>query len=223
MFKSIKEERLERLKIRKFFNQKYNIELIKFLKEEVKHKDEIVKTINFINKVNFVHPSLNSSEYKTHPLRVAKIVYQINKDVDFNILNVALLHNIFEISEVTEEELLKKYNDDVLGSLKRLKINRLLENNIQYKEEYYYGISKDRLAAIIKTIDKFDNLFLLCLNNNDKIRTLYLDEVERFVYPLVEEYIPSLFGYYKELVKNCHQIGFLDKERSIKLYNEDYS
>ncbi|MFA6192478.1 MAG: pseudaminic acid cytidylyltransferase [Sulfurimonas sp.] len=221
---SIKEERLNRLRVRKFFNEKYNIELAEFLKDSVENKEEVIKTIDFINEIEFIHPGLNSLEYIVHPLRVAKIIYQINHDVAIDTLVIALLHNIFEVSEVTEKDFLLLYNYNVLNALKALKVNRMLEKNLEYKEEYYRNImSKDKGVAIVKAIDKLDNLFLLCLNPSDEIRESYLKEIEAFIYPIVEKYIPTLLEYYKNLVKDCREIGFLDKDKSMKLYNEDYS
>jgi (p)ppGpp synthase/HD superfamily hydrolase len=224
MFKDIKQERETRLIVRKYFDEKYNIELAEFLKNSVKNKKEIVKTIDFINNITFTHPGLNSLEYIVHPLRIAKIIYQLENKVDIETLTIALLHNIFEVSEITDEDFLLSYNNDMMSALKTLKVNRLLENNLEYKKEYYKAItSYSKGVAIVKAIDKFDNLFLLCLNANNEIRESYLQEVERFIYPIVEKYIPTLLAYYKELVKDCREVGFLDKHQSIKIYNEDYS
>lgn len=224
MFKSIEEERLQRLITRKKFNKKYNNELIEFLKNNIKEKEKIVKTINFINNIKFTHPGLASSEYIVHPLRVAAMLYQIDNDIDIDTLTIALLHNIFEVSEVTEKDFLLTFDNNLMNALKILKVDRSLENNLNYKKEYYSNImSHSKGLAMVKAIDKFDNLFLLCLNSNDKVRIAYLKEIESFIYPIVEKYIPTLFEYYKDLVKNCREIGFLDKNKSIILYNEDYS
>ena len=223
MFKTIREERLNRLKVRKFFNEKYNIELVEFLKNNVHDKVEIIKTVDFINNIEFIHPGLNSLEYIVHPLRIATIIYQLNNNIDIDTLNIALLHNIFEVSEITDKDFLLRYDSKIMSSLKVLKVNRLLEKDSQYKKDYYKDIYKDKRTAIVKAIDKFDNLFLLCLNNNEEIRTWYLDEVEEFIYPIVEKYIPTLFEYYKELVEDCRKFGFLDSEKSMKLYSENYS
>lgn len=224
MFKSIKQERETRLIVRKHFDEKYNIELAEFLKNSVKNKKEIIKTIDFINNITFTHAGLNSLEYIVHPLRVAKIIYQLDNKVDIDTLTIALLHNIFEVSEITDEDFLLSYNNDMMSALKRLKVNRLLENDLKYKKEYYKVIvSHSKGVAIVKAIDKFDNLFLLCLNANNEIRESYLQEVENFIYPIVEKYMPTLLEYYKELVKDCREIGFLNKHKSIKVYNQDYS
>lgn len=224
MFKSIKEERLQRLIARKKFNEKYNNELIEFLKNNIKQKEKIIKAINFIDKIKFTHLGLKSSEYVIHPLRVAAMIYQIDNDIDIDTLIIALLHNIFEVSEVTEKDFLLTFDNNLMDALKILKVNRSLENNLTYKKEYYNNIvSYSKSVAIVKAMDKFDNLFLLCLNSNDETRTSYLNEIENFIYPIVGKYIPTLFEYYKDLVENCKEIGFLDKNKSIILYDEDYS
>lgn len=224
MFKSIKEERLDRLIVRKFFNEKYDIELAEFLKNNVNNKEEITKTIDFINRIKFTHPGLNSLEYIVHPLRIAKIIYQIDHEVDIDTLTIALLHNIFEVSEIADEDFLLIYNNNIMDVIKALRVDRLREHDLEYKKEYYNNLmSYQKGVAIVKAIDKLDNLFLLCLNPNDKIRKSYLQEIENFIYPIVEKHIPTLFEYYKELVRDCKETGFLDKQKSIKLYNEDYS
>lgn len=223
ILKSIKEERLDRLKVRKFFNEKYNLELANFLKDNVKKKEEIVTTINFINKIEFTHPGLNSLEYIVHPLRVAKIIYQINPNIDIDTLVIALLHNIFEVSEIKEKDFLLLYSQYTLSVLHTLKVNRYLESSLEYKKEYYAVLSKDKSASMVKVIDKLDNLFLLCLNSNADVREDYLKEIENFIYPIIEKYLPTLSKYYVRLVKDCRDIGFLDKGKSMKIYNEDYS
>jgi len=224
MIKSIKEERLSRLLIRKNFNKKYNDELIKFLQNNIQNNENIMKTIAFINQLTFTHPGLSSVEYIVHPLRIAVILYKIDNNIDVNTLIIALLHNIFEVSKITEKDLLLHYDNNLICALKLLKVNRAMQNNLDYKKEYYNNIfAHSKGLSMVKTIDKFDNLFLLCLNSNDKVRTLYLNEIETFIYPIVKKHIPILFDYYKNLVTDCKKIGFLDQKKSIKLYNEDYS
>lgn len=223
MLKSIKKERLARLIVRKEFNEKYNIELVEFLTNSVENKKEIIKTIDFINNTTFTHVGLNSLEYIVHPLRMTKMIYEFENSVNIDTLNIALLHNIFEVSNITESDFLLSYSKELMDSLKKLKVNRLLENDLEYKKKYYKNIFCSREVSIVKAIDKLDNLFLLCLNPNDKIRENYLLEIENFIYPIVEKYMPTLLIYYKELVKNCREIGFLDKHTSIKIYNKDYS
>lgn len=223
MFNTIYEERLKRLTVRKYFHTKYNDELINFLEQKTKNK-EIIQTLRYISKINFTHVGLNSQEYIVHPLRLAVILYQINNETDTNTLIVALLHNILEVSEISEKDFLLIYNEDILHSLQLLKVNRVLENNLDYKKKYYDNIiTYSKELATIKAIDKFDNLFLLCLNSNKQIREAYLDEIEKFIYPIVKESIPILFEYFKDLVDNCRELGFLDRNKSIQIYNKDYS
>lgn len=224
--KSIKEERLNRLIVRKYFNPKYNDDLIEFLKNNVNdiNKPNVLKTIEYIKNTNFTHPGLNSLEYIVHPLRITAIISQIDHDIDIDVLNIALLHNIFEVSEVTEKEFSLLYSSNVLNALKVLKVDRSLENDISYKKKYYDDIiSLSSWVSIVKAIDKFDNLFLLCLNPSHIIRTSYLNEIENFILPMVKNYIPNLLEYYQELLADCKIIGFLDKEKSLKLYGKDYS
>lgn len=224
MLKSIKEERLQRLMVRKFFDKKYNMELAQFLQNNVKYKNKILETIDFMNKIEFTHPGLESSEYIVHPLRVSAMIYQINNDIDIDTLIIALLHNILEVSKVTERDVLQIYSNNILEALKVLKVNRALEDNLEYKQKYYNNIMNlNDGVAIVKAIDKLDNLFLLCLNPSAEIRASYLNEIECFIYPIVKKHIPSLLKYYTELVKDCREIGFLTKDKSIKLFNKNYS
>ncbi|ADN08190.1 hypothetical protein [Sulfurimonas autotrophica] len=124
MIRNIQEERLKRLIVRKHFNKKYNDELIDFLQNNVENKRKIVKTIDYINQITFTHPGLNSLEYIVHPLRVAVILYQIDNNIDVDILITALLHNIFEVSKITEKDFLFHYEIDLMNALKILAIDR---------------------------------------------------------------------------------------------------
>jgi len=224
MLKNIKDERLDRLIIRKDFNYQYNIELIEFLKKNINEQQDLIKTLNFIDRLDFIHPGLNSNEYMIHPLRLAVILYKIDNNVNINTIIIALLHNIFEVTKIKEEEFLLLYDRELMDALKILTVNRQIEHDIVYKEEYYSKIfNHSKELAIVKAIDKFDNLFLLCLNPNKKIREKYLIDIEKFIYPIIKKYIPSVFIYYKNLVQDCKETGFLDKNKSLKIYNKNYS
>lgn len=224
--KSIHEERLNRLIIRKYFDSKYNDELIEFLNKHVDRKNNhrANKTINYIKNIDFSHPGLTSAEYINHPLRVTAIISQIDQNINADILDIALLHNILEVSTISEEELALSFNQTIIKALKALKIDRSLETDIHYKNKYYNDINSLSCGvSIVKAIDKFDNLFLLCLNSNDTIRDSYITEIEAFILPIVKNHIPSLFEYFYNLVQNCKILGHLTKEKSLELYGHDYS
>jgi len=95
MIKSIKEERLSRLLVRKNFNKKYNDELAEFLQNNMHNNERITKTIDFINQLIFTHSGLSSLKYIVHPLCIAVILYKIDNNIDVNTLIIALTKSIF--------------------------------------------------------------------------------------------------------------------------------
>ena len=89
-----------------------------------------------------------------------------------------------------------------------LTVNRKFQWNRNYKKKYYKNINNhSHSVKIIKILDKLDNLFIIGLNPNKKVRTMYISEIEEFVLPMVKKYLPDIYLYFKKLVKNSYKIG----------------
>ena len=66
-------------------------------------------------------------------------------------------------------------------------------------------------------MDKLDNLFIIGLNPNKKIRIKYIDEIKEYILPMVKKNIPQIYNYYKLLIKDSYQKGYYNKKTIRKI------
>ena len=225
VLKSYSNERLERLKSRKSYSQEYERYLINLILASNNQIDSpaIEDAINFAKKIPYIHPGLNSNLYFLHPLRVASMVSNIESESKVSNIIIALLHNLFEVSTLQFSDLVKQFNSEIAEVVDILTVDRSLQAFDEYKIKYYGRINSNKKAALVKIFDKLDNLFLLCLNPDEKIRNDYLNEVEKYLLPLVRDNQNNLLSYFEGLVEDCKVIGFLDSTKSIQLFDHDYA
>jgi hypothetical protein len=104
---------------------------------------------------------------------------------------------------------LRRFGSDIASAIEILTVDRR-DTSKEYKVRYY-----DRIAAAparvqqVKSLDKFDNLFLLCLNPSETVRLDYLAEIDEFVVPMVRRKLPQMQEYFLGLVADCRAIGHL--------------
>ena len=88
-----------------------------------------------------------------------------------------------------------------------------MSGNKEYLEEYYGQIASSAICSMVKIFDKYDNLFLLCLNPSWERRHKYITEIEEHLLPLVATSIPQEYEYFKKIIENTKEIGHLDKNK----------
>lgn len=176
----------------KKFNSKLNIFRNK------KQVKECKKILRFIRQDKNKNEDLKNNY---HILRVA--YYSLNYTGSKNNLDIcklALVHNIFE-KEIEVKKLKKTIDIKTLKHARVLKINRKKQWNKDYIKKYYIRLnSSHKNAKIIKCLDKFDNLFSLFKNPKKEIKQMYLQEINLFILPLVEKFLPNISNYYKKLI-----------------------
>lgn len=174
--------------------------------------EELMKGVAFAKQVKYHHPGLSSNAYLAHPLRVTALAMQIEPSVCPDTLSLALLHNILEVSDVETDQLEELFNKKLSMYIQLLTVDRAKERSRAYKKMYYQKIYDYRATRIIKALDKLDNLFMLCLNRDDTARNEYLEEIQDYIFPIVQNDIPEIDRYIRNLVTNCKEIGCLDQE-----------
>jgi (p)ppGpp synthase/HD superfamily hydrolase len=169
----------------------------------------VLAALEFASQLDYRHPGMSKASYLAHPLRVAGMAAQLASPNEEGLIVVALLHNVFEVTAVTSEEISKRFGHDISGIISILTVDRKLQPLREYRQSYYAEILRSRAATRIKVLDKLDNMFVLCLNPDEQVRHDYLLEIEEFVLPLVEHHVPALELYFRELLADCRSLGHL--------------
>ncbi len=191
----------------------YNINIYNDLQKEwffqvsrfnKKISTKLISAFNFAKKIKYKHTKnkKNSYAYFTHPLRVSLycIKLRIGNHLDIGILS--LLHNVLEVSNIHKKILRKRFGNELVNYLDYLNIDRSKRWNEEYLKIYYKRIySMNKIAQIVKCMDKFDNLFLLHENKDKLVKKKYIREINKFVIPMVKKYLPDLLSYYRLLIK----------------------
>jgi len=175
----------------------------------------LTNILSFASSLDYNHPGLKPKVYLAHPIRVAGITVLLSQKTEKKILGtISLIHNVLEVSSITYEKLESEVGPLVGNSIKILTVERNLQDKSDYLNHYYKGIaSTSHSLAVVKIIDKLDNLFTLGLNTNDEIRNRYLNEIENYVLPLVDYYLPDLTAYMYKLVTYNRENGVIDKKK----------
>ena len=164
--------------------------------------DFVMSIKSFAEKIEsqeYKHGHLSKSQYLAHPFRLASLLIHYFPDVDASYIKLALCHNIIEVSDVSD--LLAAYlGDELMGFVRTLTVDRKKQWDADYKNSYYDKIGQERITRVIKVFDKLDNLFILSENDNDKIKTMYLKEIEKYVIPFVILDMTYLEGYFKTII-----------------------
>ena len=123
--------------------------------------------------------------YITHPLNVAchAISLEINED---EVIATALLHDVCEDCDIAPEEL--PVSDEVREAVRLLtRIPMEGESREETLERYYSRLIKNRVATIVKLLDRCNNVsFMTFAFPDSKIRE-YIAETRSYVLPLLEE------------------------------------
>ncbi len=114
----------------------------------------------------------SGESYIIHPIEVAKIVNQFY--LDENSLIAALLHDVVEDTETTEEDIKKFFGDDVLFLVKALtKISKIKyktseENQADNFRKMIVAMASDLRVILIKLADRLHNMRTLCYLKKEK-------------------------------------------------------
>ena len=103
---------------------------------------------------------------------------------DDDVIAAALLHDVVEDTNTRPEEL--PVSDRVREAVCLLSYNTYDGPKKEIKPLYYENISKNPLAALIKCIDRCNNLSCMADGFTRSKMTTYVIESEQYVFPLLE-------------------------------------
>lgn len=95
--------------------------------------------------------------YIVHPLEAAQILAEVGV-TDEDILIAAVLHDVLEDTDGTEDDIRYKYGERVLGIVKEVTDDRLLSKVERKRRQVSDAPSKSYAAKLVKAADKTSNM-----------------------------------------------------------------
>lgn len=154
-------------------------EEILFLKGYLKGKgfNEAIKSLNLAEKLHYGVTRKSGEPYISHPCRIANAIISLGIN-DEDIICAVLLHDILEDTDITESQLLEKFNKEVVEIVKLVtKVEGVSTS------KYYEDISKNYKASIVKMADRCHNVSTMYYFDLKKMEE-YIIETEERVLPL---------------------------------------
>lgn len=158
---------------------------------ELEGLQETSSALRFMKKQHegqFRKPSLFSDvkvPYIVHPLMMACHAHALGIRED-KILATILLHDICEDCDVTPEDL--PFSEEIREAVRLLSFQvKPGETRSYAKKRYYAEIAENRIARIVKILDRCNNISTMASSFTQKKLVSYVDETETYVMPMLEE------------------------------------
>ena len=210
-------------------------DILKKLKQNKRRTNTslILKAYNFAAEHHRGQKRMSGEDYIIHPLNVAYILADLNMD-DATIC-AALLHDIVEDTDVTNEDVIKTFGEEIaemvagVTKLSKIQYVSLEEEQVENYRKMFLAMGKDIRVILIKLADRLHNMRTLSnlkrdrqIANAKETMELYAPLANRLgIYSLKWELEDLSFRYlypeeYRELVmsiekKREERIQFIEK------------
>lgn len=122
--------------------------------------------------------------YIVHPMMVAKHACALNL-LDDELIAAILLHDVIEDCQVTIEEL--PVNGNVKEMVMRVSFFKQPGlTNEEAKAHYFEKIAEHKKAALLKVLDRCNNVSTMGENFEEKRLRNYIAETETYIFPLID-------------------------------------
>lgn len=167
----------------------------------MRYTEGIKEALAFAEKKHKGQYRKGGSEYITHPVAVAEILYKKGYPEDY--LIAALFHDLLEDTDASEEELLKYCSLQVLEAV------RLVTKEKGYNQrDYIERIRNNPIAFAVKGADRLHNC--LCATEADEaFRIRYIKDTVEWYLDFGEEILPALKALAITLPAPIKEYGFL--------------
>lgn len=171
--------------------------------------EEVRRTLAFaksLESTNVSHPSMRA--YLSHPIRVAKIAFQLLAQPAVETVSIGLLHNVFEVTGLREADLLAAgFSERLASGIRLMTVDRERQFNETYLKDFYGRILEfGEDLALVKCVDKLDNLLAFQLFDG-AVRDEYLETTSRFVTPLAAHLSPRFGEYFGAVIDYMRAAG----------------
>jgi|CXWL01.1.fsa_nt_gi (p)ppGpp synthase/HD superfamily hydrolase len=176
--------------------------------------DRLVKIVSAQQSATRHHPSMRA--YLGHPLRVTRYVLLLSPVPSVHTAAVALLHNLFEISGLEEDELLRwGLRNEVTADIRMLTIDRSRESDVAYLKDFYSAIeAAGPSLALIRCVDKLDNLLGAQVVDDEGYRRNYIELADRFVTPMAARLDNGFGSYFSSVCAFARQAPYLSQHKA---------
>ncbi len=123
--------------------------------------------------------------YINHPLLMTCHALSLGMCED-DLLSATLLHDVCEDCDVPIDDL--PVNEETKRAVALVtKDFEALEKSMDAVEEYYQAISEDKIASIVKLLDRCNNISGMAAAFDEKKMADYIKETETYIYPLMDK------------------------------------
>jgi len=102
--------------------------------------------------------NIESTPYVNHPLEVARLLIDVGKVYDLDIIKGAILHDTIEDTETTAEELIQHFGKEVTDYVIEMSDDKSLPKQERKRLQIENAPHKSRGAKLIKICDKICNI-----------------------------------------------------------------
>lgn len=126
------------------------------------HQEIIARVLDFATRKHEGQNRVSGEPYITHPIAVANILLDLG--MDYSSVCAALLHDVLEDTDTTEEEIRKQFGNTitelVLGvtKLKKISFTSKEQEQAENFRRMFFAMAKDIRVLIIKLADRLHNM-----------------------------------------------------------------
>lgn len=122
--------------------------------------------------------------YIYHPLLITCHALALGLEDD-DLLSACLLHDVCEDCSVEPEEL--PVNDSTKKAVRLLTKQEDFSKTPKEESSYYDGIAGNRIASIVKLLDRCNNVSTMAISFTDEHIAEYIKETQEYILPLMEK------------------------------------
>ena len=141
--------------------------------------------------------SRDNVPYIVHPMQIAFHAIALGLWED-DLLATCLLHDVCEDCGVEVEDL--PVNEETREAVRLLTKNKeVTRASEEGLKAYYDEISKNRIASIVKLLDRCNNISGMAAGFTEKRMAQYIQETEKYIYPMIQKTSDNFPEYAKQI------------------------
>lgn len=158
-------------------------DILNLIQGGVKPEEEslIIKAYEFSKNAHEGQKRMSGEPYFIHTVETAKNLARFGMDAQT--IAAGLLHDVLEDTNITEEEIIKNFGEDILFLVKGVtKLGTLKyhghERHVESLRKFFVAMANDLRVVIIKLADRLHNLRTLEFVREDKRKRIALESLE---------------------------------------------